>query len=135
MNIDYAHKVLNYLHQHPTRHSQLTWGMRIAEHCGTAACIAGTAVLLDTNSTTLWTKSTGGSEYMTGVQLGDDPDNVVEVQWWAAQLLGLDGQTAHSLFHEMNSATAIKKLETMIAVAEAGERLDALFKAAEAVPV
>lgn len=132
MDIEFAREVLNHISKHPLQHCQLTWGMRqnawgIGEYCGTSACLAGTAVLLDPTVTPVWTDCTDTiAQYMKGVQLNDDPDNMMDVEDWAAQRLGLDPEMAHKLFHCRESAHARNFLAALIAQAEVAQQLENL---------
>lgn len=75
-----------------------TFPQAYGQNCKTAACIAGTACMLDPDTT--FTAS------------GTPQVNGQDVVWdqRAAQLLGLDLATANSIFWEMDEQDAIDKL-------------------------
>src|SRR5258708_4573016 len=55
LDIAYSRKVLEYLIAHPDEHDQGEFGIRSG--CRTTACVAGTAVLMDSQSTVQWSRN------------------------------------------------------------------------------
>jgi hypothetical protein len=116
LDIAYARKVLEHLIAHPEEHSQNYFGMQ--EACGTTACIAGTAVLMDPESTVTWSSANMpyGAQQMTNVVVDgtsmDEEDR-------ARSLLGLDWVDANTLFYNFNDVEALGLLASYIDQAEA----------------
>lgn len=82
------------------------------QNCGTAACIAGTACLLDPDTEV----NDKGEVYVNGQEMMWDTR--------AAELLGVNERaslTAHDLFWEMDNKAAIEKLREHLARLEAEE--------------
>lgn len=103
MNIENAKKLVGQLERLPDEKFDMS---RYVQHneCGTTACIAGWAALLN-----------GGPEYRGS----RDSDNVF---YWAQDWLGLKYPTAQDLFLNHDGwprAEAIAELNRMIAAAEA----------------
>lgn len=110
LDIPFARKVLEHLIAHPEEHRQANFGMRTA--CGTTACIAGTAVLMDPDTQVQWT-SDGAMTY--AVQVGED---LVDITDRAAALLGLDFDDANRLFYIFGNMESLKFLSQLIEQAE-----------------
>lgn len=110
LNIPYARKVLEHLQAHPEEHAQSLWGYRSA--CGTKACIAGTAVLMDSETTVLWS-SMGDLAGRVSVN-----NRYMDIEQRAAQLLGLKQPDKYDLFNNENNGGALKQLADYLAEAE-----------------
>lgn len=109
LNIPYARKVLEHLIAHPEEHRQAHYGDRTA--CGTTACIAGTAIMMDPNCTIQWAiNGLMAPPLIHGFE--------VDMDMHAAKLLGLTPNDATQLFYEWNNQRALKKLQAHIDEAE-----------------
>lgn len=116
LDIPYARKVLEHLIAHPEEHEQAHIGQR--NRCGTTACIAGTAVLMDSASTVTW----GSDGHMNIVQVDGEGAEVASKR--AQKLLGLDEDDAHHLFFDetsMDNDAALALLADYIAQAETAQ--------------
>ncbi|WP_051819243.1 hypothetical protein [Streptomyces sp. NRRL S-920] len=103
INTDLLLAIREQITSHPEAHDQREWGVRT--ECGTTHCIAGWAAVL-TGATIDWRGSEGGHR----VYLVDDEDPEV----YAAGMLGLDHDEAHSLFYERDNAAALRRLDILI---------------------
>lgn len=111
LDIPYARKVLEHLVAHPEEHEQTYWGYR-GSACGTKACIAGTTVLMDSQTTVLWSHN-GDLAGSVGVN-----NQYMGLADRAAQLLGLNREDAHNLFYNGSNSDALAQLESYITAAE-----------------
>lgn len=118
LDISFARKVLEYLITHPEEHSQNYFGVQQA--CGTTACIAGTAVLMDPESAAVWSteRMPKGVMTMVGVHVRG---TLMDVEERAAQLLGLDFVDTNSLFYCFNDSEALDLMASYINQAEAAQ--------------
>lgn len=118
LDIAFARKVLEHLIAHPEEHSQNYFGMQRA--CGTTACIAGTAVIMDPQSTAVWASVISMTCGFVGKQMTSvwvDGESM-DVEHRAAQLLGLDFVDTNKLFYCFNDAEALGLLASYIQQAE-----------------
>src|SRR5690242_8359943 len=83
LDITFASKVLTYVRNNPGEHEQGFYGQKTS--CGTAACIAGRAVILDPRTIVFWNDM--GSMRMTVIVNGGEYETDIETR--AAELLGL----------------------------------------------
>lgn len=88
-NVDLLRRTLAYIEEHPGEHDQTRW------RCGTRACFAGTAAMLDGG---IWAR---GVPCMSA-RSDDPPDHVVahviHVAHRARRILGLTEDQARDLF-------------------------------------
>lgn len=113
LNIPLARKVLEHLTAHPDEHRQAQFGMQTP--CGTTACIAGTAVLMDSDTTVRF----DGGVMCCAVEVGGVN---VDIEQRAVTLLGLGGGDTMDLFYDFNEARARRRFGEIIAAAEAAQQ-------------
>ena len=118
LDIPFARKVLEHLLAHPEEHSQNYFGVQ--QSCGTTACIAGTAVLMDPESIPTWSTSFVSSEVTQMTHVVVDGTSM-DVEDRAAQLLGLDFVDTNKLFYNFNDAAALDLFASYIDQAEAAQ--------------
>jgi hypothetical protein len=124
-----AEQVLAHIEADPRRHAQDTYGRRPHHSCGTAACIAGWAVILHERTEPIWVGTQ--TQSLDFVRLPYDLEQAIwgkpsrynggwPVGIAAASLLGLDDETAERLFDgNQPEATALSYLRQIIAGARA----------------
>lgn len=109
--------VLDWAISHPANHYQGSWGeLPIPESCGTTLCAAGTACVADPNTQVQWKRGSMGGHV---VVFKDGVGETWTIEDRGAQLLGLDGLTAASLFFDTDN------LEVKIMLSEHIDRLEA----------
>lgn len=114
LDVPYARKVLEHLIAHPDEHQQVHFGYRTS--CGTTACIAGTAVLMDSQSTVVW----GKTGYISEVTVNGQR-TVTSLR--AAELFGLNMNDSRELFFDtLDNAEALELFGNWIAEAEKVQR-------------
>lgn len=100
VNIELAEKVLKQVTEHPETHEQLTWGYRTP--CGTTACLAGWTVVfgaLPVYRAECGERAEFGDLIRAAVDSSSEEGFVDDV---AAELLGMDEETASSIFFAPN---------------------------------
>lgn len=113
LNIPMARKVLEHLRAHPEEHDQDVFAVR-GTACGTRACIAGTAVLMDPRTIVHWLRTEVG-ELVGEVFVDGHPVDLIDR---AAEVLGLSDHDAVSLFFTYDDASALTMLAGAIEDAE-----------------
>lgn len=103
-----AHEMLDHIEAHPESHDQNWWVMgpdggehtaaQVLNECGTTACAAGWTVLLAGGVT-------DGGQY---VRMPGDPWSRF-IGLVATELLGLDLDEAHKLFHVADDLADVRK--------------------------
>jgi hypothetical protein len=106
-------KVTSYIRKHPEEHSQRNFLVKDKNSpCGTTACLAGTAVLLEPGYTVRW------NDHYDEPAVIDPFQNQVTVSEAAREILGLTWDQAHDLFyavvHNDGSPVTVYELEEMI---------------------
>lgn len=108
LDIPFARKVLEHLIAHPEEHNQDFFGVQTP--CGTRGCIAGTAVMMHPEGELQWCDG-----IMRDTRGGFDfPEQ-------AQEFLGLSDRDAHDLFYTWGNKSALDKLSSYIAEAEAAQ--------------
>lgn len=103
-NIPLMEKVEGLILDHPEQHNQNWWSSdddRLpTEHCGTSACVAG------------WTAAA------LGYTVRDIEGMEREIDYWAAEQLGISEEERSNLFYNFNEERALLYLQQLIAKAK-----------------
>lgn len=119
-NLPLLRKVLDHIDAHPDEWNQGAWIQRTAtSSCGTAACIAGWACLINGDQPDFANDYAQGS-HTPVVTLDDGASATVAER--AQQLLGLTNNERLDLFHSKNDRFDVRRFAGRIA-ARAGELL------------
>lgn len=110
-NVDLMLAIRQQITAHPESHEQRFWAQRT--ECGTTYCIAGWAVTL-TGKAMEWRSRPGPSAEIEGAWRVSDLHGGRGISAVAADLLGLTGEEAESLFHQGNNARALARLDELI---------------------
>lgn len=112
LDIPLARKVLEHLLAHPEEHDQSYFGVQ--KSCGTTACIAGTAILMDSQSKVAWEPCSQGIQMQCVAIDGE----FVSIDDRAAELLGLSLVDSTRLFYTYDNGAALRILASYIEQAE-----------------
>lgn len=135
VDVELLRKVMEEIEKFPETHNQGSWFMPLAkpvpskdgELCKTAFCFAGHAAVLSGVAVPDYRKSAGVGEFPGGLEWGVFPDTLmsvlvndyegeelpegaVKIHLYAAELLGLDANTAGRLFAGRNSRGALRMM-------------------------
>lgn len=116
LNIELAERVLQHVEAHPELHHQGHWMKRTA--CGTTACLAGWTVLLGAPEAEIrWTEDDESDDDQV-VYFGNEVVTAHEreraVEFYAAELLGVQYGTLHGIFYTEGPREAIDHFRFLI---------------------
>lgn len=126
-NVSELNRVMTFIKDNPEMHDQSIW----ANECGTTACLAGWACLL--NGYSIDTEKIGDYKKNHGPNAGivrfggpilDSFNNAADIQYTAIDILDLDDEDANILFAEANT---VDDLELMVKDLANGDDLDELW--------
>lgn len=117
LNIPLARKVLEHCIAHPEEHDQKHFSRQTV--CGTTACIAGTAIMMDAESSYTSVTGEGGAIFMGLVNTPEEHEIHPETR--GRELLGLTAFDAESVFYTFDNSEALNRLAAYISAAEVAQ--------------
>lgn len=105
INTDLMLQIREQITSNPELHDQTSWGEQ--KDCGTTHCIAGWACAM-TGAQLDWYTDHHGYTWLRTVNDSEDPEV------YAGRALGLDEDTAHTLFYSMSKDGALTLLDKLI---------------------
>lgn len=127
MNLEKLDEAIAYIEAHPEQWRQEDWFHRGDDGCGTAACIAGTVVLLDGWTPANWTLRGTGDEITSTCEKDGFEREVDELAMdilctnrstWSDEDMTEDEWRVERMFAATNSIEDIKRIRDEIAASE-----------------